>query len=192
MLFSASSVGLRPLADIQQVCITKIISMKYKYFSYGRSTMPVLASTSLLCALFVLQGCASTNLTKDEKLNVSQSVSVTTMNGQQDTSKSSLPVLRMTQTEINSLVESKWSPTSLERVKESKLEEKMRNRAIRNVTFAGLGPLQCTDGNYEFLQVGSAETIGEVWIVNICGQKKAIVDFSGNVVEVNDIAESKM
>ena len=108
--------------------------MKYKNFPHCRSTMTVLVSTSLLCALFVLQGCASTNLMKDEKLNDGQPVSATTGNGEQDTSKNSLPVLRMTQTEINSLVESKWSPTSLERVKESKLEEKMRNRAIRNIT----------------------------------------------------------
>lgn len=158
--------------------------MKYKDSSYGRSTIAVLASTSLLCALFVLQGCASTNVTKDEELNANRSVSVTTGSGQQDTPKSSLPVLRITQNEINSLVESKWSPTSFERVKESKLEEKMRNRAIRNITFAGLGPFQCTDENYEFLRVGAAVTTGEVWIVNLCGEKKALVDFSGNIVEV--------
>jgi hypothetical protein len=103
------------------------------------------------------------------------------------------PVLTIKKTELDELVVLKWGSASKELLKESRFNEETRARALRMITVAGLGPLQCSSsGQYSVVRIEHQSSVDgaakdEVWVVDICGEQRCTFDTNGKVIQVGDV-----
>ncbi|WP_130300779.1 MULTISPECIES: hypothetical protein [unclassified Duganella] len=150
------------------------------------------AHATLLCALLVFQGCASTRLDKADKTDASQSVSAHKDGDQKNASTNSPPVHIITQAELDGIVGWIWSENLAEQMKDSRFDDQTRNRVVKNITIAGLAQFQCMENYYELLQIEASDDGGEIWRVDLCGEKKMFISSSGKVLKVADVTVSSL
>lgn len=162
-----------------------IHKVSIKYYA-----LKAITPCALVCALLFFQGCASTQR-KEEKIDNSQLFLGHADNLKENELPNSVPVLRLTKADLELWLDSKWSKTSTERINDSNFDERIRQRVLMTISIAGTGLLQCSDATYSLLRVEVESDMSEVWLVDLCGEKKVFIDSSGEVLKVGNVTLTK-